>query len=208
MRRRTFLISLVLLFPLYGKGACPLLVSAKLPFQEEVVAKGPVSHELGAMIATTVPIQLATNPVTIHVPITKDAPAQIAAALEPSSKTKLVLALSGIDFDKNPEVHYQVYLNLPKNEQPDYKSIHFVGNLAFFSFHPHGGSTDHPPVINFDITKTVRDLISRKLWNNTELSVTFVVQWLVDANDHPLPIPPGVRLRFTTAKLIAIVPQT
>jgi hypothetical protein len=184
-----------------------LLVLCLLPYSapSEVVLKGPVVHELGTMTAAA-PIPLATETVTVRVPLISNASVYVNSAMPRQSKTKLVLTLSGIDFDKIPEVHYQVYLNLPPAQRPDYKGIYFVGNLVLFSFHPHGGSAEHPPVVNFDVTNTVRELVARNLWNGRESSVSFVARWLVDAQNRPFPIPPGVRLRFTTAKLIAIAP--
>jgi hypothetical protein len=199
---RSFLISLLL----YGalSGAPP----ARAQEHPQTELKGTTTVELGAMIARKAPISLATTPVAVHIAMNKDSSGKIAAALTPGSKTKIVLALYGIDFDKLPEVHYQIYLNLPQNERPDYKSIYFVGNLALFSFHPHGGTPGQPPHLNFDITKTVRELKSRNLWDGSKSSVTFVVQWLVDANERPLPVPAGVRLRFAGAKILAIEPQS
>src|ERR1700730_17698665 len=40
-----------------------------------------------------------------------------AEVMPPSSETKLILTVEGIRFDSPPEVHYQVYINLPKNEE-------------------------------------------------------------------------------------------
>jgi hypothetical protein len=203
MEKGRMAISLLVLFTVSnGAGVS----SAAGKGQSHPVEQGPVTRELGAMVAQKAPVQLATIPVTVRIALNKDATTQIASALKPYSKAKLALSLSGIDFDRTPEVHYQVYLDLPKNEEPNYKSIYFVGNLAFFGFQPHAGTPEHPPVINFDITPTIRELIARKLWNNSEASVTFVVQWLVDENDRPLPVPPGVRLHFTSAKITAIAP--
>jgi hypothetical protein len=170
-------------------------------------SKTPVRHELGAMVAVKAPVNLATTPVTVRIAMNKQAGSQIAAALTPTSKTKLVLSISGIDFDKRPEIHYQVYLNLPKGEKPDYKSVYFIGNLSFFSFDLHGNHSHHAPEINFDITQTVRSLRSRNLWGGAKQSVTFVTQWLVDSNENPLPVPPGVRVRFTTIRISAIGPE-
>ena len=51
---------------------------------------------------------------------------QIEPALAPSRQNQLILTVEGIKFDSPPEVHYQVYINLPKNEEPNYKRVYFV----------------------------------------------------------------------------------
>lgn len=163
--------------------------------------KPPVRHELGAMAARTAPVELAAEPFTVQVVLRPDAGAQIDAAVAPSSKTRLVLAIEGIAFDKMPDVHYEVYVDLPKNERPNYKSKYFVGNLAFFSLGHVGAG--HTAALHLDITNRVRELKSSKAWNNANLSVTFVVRWLVNRDGQQLPVPPGVRARFSSVQLFA-----
>jgi hypothetical protein len=158
----------------------------------------PVMRELSDVA------ELATEPVTVSVPIRSDARAQVEAALAPASKTALVLTVDEI-VSQTPDVTYEVYINLPKNEEPNYKSAHFVGNLA--PFLPRAGAHEHPYTVNFDITKNVRELKSMNLWNDAELSVTFVMRGLVDREGRPLPVPPGVRGRVSTVKVAAITAQ-
>lgn len=172
-----------------------VLLPIPIPGQER-----PVTRELGAMVTPAAPVELATNPVTVQIVMRDDARQQIETALAPSSRTNLILSIEGIAYDKAPEVHYEVYLDLPKDATPSYKSIYFVGNLAFFQ--PRAGAADRASVARFDITKTVRALKSFKLWNDAQVSVTFVMSWLVDREGRQLPVPAGVRLRFSTAKVI------
>jgi Protein of unknown function (DUF_B2219) len=166
----------------------------------------PMMYEIGAMAPAAAPVELATEPVTVQVAMTGDTRAQIEPAMAPSSKTKLTLKIEGIKFDSPPGVLYEVYINLPKNEEPNYKSAYFVGNLSFF-VERHAGAAEHPYVARFDITKNVRELKALKLWNDAEISVTFVMRGLVDREGRPLPVSPGVRARFDNIKVTAITPQ-
>jgi Protein of unknown function (DUF_B2219) len=165
-----------------------------------------VLRELGAMVGAAAPVELATEPVTVQIAMTGDTRARIESAMAPSSKTKLTLTIEGIKFDSPPGVHYQVYINLPKNEEPNYKSAYFVGNLSFF-VERHAGAAEHPYVARFDITKNVRELKASKLWNDAEISVTFVMRGLVDREGRLLPVSPGVRARFDNVKVAAITSQ-
>jgi hypothetical protein len=163
-----------------------------------------VSRELG-VVHPAAPVELATEPVTVRV-ATPEASAHIEPAMPRSSKTKLILTVEGIKFDTPPEVHYEVYINLPRNEEPNYKSPYFVGNLTFF-VDRHAGTAEHPYVAHFDITNNIRELKARNLWKDAELSVTFVMRGLVDREGRPLPVSPGVRARFEDVKVAAVAPQ-
>jgi hypothetical protein len=164
----------------------------------------PVMRELSATAPTATPVELATEPVTMGVPMRSDARAQVEAAIAPASKTALALTVDET-VSQTPDVTYEVYINLPKNEEPNYKSIHFVGNLA--PFLPRAGAHEHPYVASFDITKNVRELKSMNLWNDAELSVTFVMRGLVDREGRQLPVPAGVRGRVSNLKVAAIAAQ-
>jgi hypothetical protein len=172
-------------------------------------AKGqgpPKMDEIGATAPANAPITLATDPVTVQVAMTGDTRAQIESVLAPSSKTHLILAIEGIKFDSPPGVHYAIYVNLPKNEEPNYKSAYFVGNLSFF-VESHAGAAEHPYLARFDITRNVRELKALKLWNDAETSITFVMRGLVDREGRPLPVSPGVRARFDNVRISAVTLQ-
>jgi hypothetical protein len=164
----------------------------------------PVMREIGAMVPAAAPVDLATEPVTVRVPLKSDARAQVEAALVPESKTMLALTVDEI-VSETPDVTYEVYINLPKDEEPNYKSIHFAGNLA--PFLPRALAHEHPYVASFDITRNVRELKSQNLWNDAELSVTFVMRGSVDLNGRQLAVPPGVRGRVNNLKVAAITAQ-
>jgi hypothetical protein len=163
----------------------------------------PVTRELSAVRPAAAPVELATQPVTVQVPMREDARAQIEAAMAPSSNARLVVTVEGVEYD-TPDVYYEVYVDLPKNVEPSYKSAHFVGNLA--PFVPRTGH-ETAYTVSFDISRNVRELKSLNLWNDAELSVTFVMRGLVDREGRQLPVPAGVRGRVNNLKVAAITPQ-
>ncbi|MGA8224128.1 MAG: tyrosinase family protein [Candidatus Acidiferrales bacterium] len=172
-------------------GAIPPITGAAIRpgTQEQVV------HELGS---SSTKVQLATEPVTVRIPLVPEARRQMEAAGAPSAETKLLLSIEGITAEKIPDVHYQVFVGLPEGQKPDYKSVYFVGNLSFFGIPSH---------VSFDISNTVRELVKSKSLSSTELPVTFVMRWLEDRDGNPLPVPPGVRVQFTTMKISSVSPK-
>jgi hypothetical protein len=164
----------------------------------------PMVREIGAMAAAAAPVELAAEPVTVRVALLPDARAQLEAAVAPSSKTKLALTVEVMVYDI-PDITYQVYIDLPKDEKPSYKSVYFVGNLA--PFLPHAGVHEQRYVARFDITRNVRELRSLNVWNDADLSVTFVARGGVDRSGQQLPVHAGVRARLDSMKVAAITPQ-
>ncbi len=163
----------------------------------------PAMHELSAAKPAALPLGLATQPVSVQIPLREEAPAKIAEAVAPASKIALLLDVTGLIYGR-PDVHYEVYVNLPSDKEPDPESPYFVGNLA--PFFPHGAGNEHPYNIKFDITKNIRELRSLSAWNDKQLSVTFVMRGLVDREGRPLPAPAGVRGRVNnlTVNVVSI----
>jgi hypothetical protein len=68
----------------------------------------------------------------------------------PVAGGRIVLGLDGVQYDESPGVTYEVYLNLPEGQEPDYRSDYYVGNIGFFGMTPHDheeheGVTATPP---------------------------------------------------------------
>jgi hypothetical protein len=204
MRLATSLIYLMLAYSWHGGTPVESFSFLQDETHSQAAHKEPLKQELAVMAPQPAPVELGTEPVSVRVGINADARPHFAAAVAPASPTRLVLHLEGISFDKTPEIHYQVYVNLPKDEKPSVKSIYFVGNLAFFQSN---NPAERITAANFDITRLVRELQSRNAWNDKEISVTFVMRWLDDREGHPLPVSPGVRVRFSTAKVLATTLQ-
>lgn len=71
------------------------------------------------------------------------------------------LALDNVTTDQQPEVLYDVYLDLPADAAPNPDGPNFVGTINFFAVNPphadHGGAPDRQN-FSLDATQVVRDL--------------------------------------------------
>jgi tyrosinase len=98
---------------------------------------------------------------------------------------------------KDTSVYYEIYANLPANEKPDYQSIYYVGNLGFF-LPKDGGITKR-----FDLTRSIRAMRDKKVWDGSHLTVTFVPRGLVNSQTgQPLPVQPGVRATIARVTVV------
>ncbi len=152
-----------------------------------------------------------------------DAPTRIAIDLASTQSAlartdaSLALLVEGIEFDKEPMVFYEVFLNQPANQAPDFQSVHYVGNLIFAGIDPcaHArhqklqgqGQTKQAQaayvdsVRAFDITDAVRELRARNLWNDRELTVTLVMNGLQPVGGAPV-TSAGTKARFERITLV------
>jgi hypothetical protein len=148
----------------------------------------------------------------VRVTIDLDEKARAATARE---DTTLTLLVEGIEYKSEPMIFYEVYLNLPADEAPDYQGSHYAGNLVFAGLHLLGALHlhEHPDdeqkkkeneylihVRAFDVTEVVRELRARKLWQDDKLTVTFVLAGLVPLKNEPV-TRPGVKARFDRVNL-------
>jgi hypothetical protein len=109
--------------------------------------------------------------------------AEAARAEAVPLEERIVLNVKGVQFDdKNPGVTYEVYLNLPEDQDPNYQSPHYVGNIGFFGMGTYeaeeGGHGGHPADMSFDVTDVVRALQERNEWSEGEARVSFVMRGL------------------------------
>lgn len=94
-------------------------------------------------------------------------------------------------------VYYEIYANLPANQEPARDSIYYVGNLGLFL--PGNSLT----TIGFDLTPSIRAMNDKKAWNGSQLTITFVPRGLFDGKTRqPLPLPPGVRATIERVSLL------
>ena len=127
-------------------------------------------------------IELRDQPVKVAVPMEEPARNRVDLLAAAQVHTnRVVLHLEGIDYDQNPGVNYEVYINLPLGQQPNYQSDYYVGGLGLFGLKPHGhgGQTTHAQgqssgKRSFDITSHVRALQARGEWQGRQPEVTFV----------------------------------
>ncbi|MBV8694797.1 MAG: tyrosinase family protein [Ktedonobacteraceae bacterium] len=147
---------------------------------------GPFKTTLGASEGTNM-IELGTQPVKVTVPMEDATRNRVAAMVAaPVVSNRVVLNLEGIHIDRMPAVTYEVYINLPEDQQPDYQSHYYVGSLGFFAFKPHGGA--HAAHMqgqqpggkrSFDITGNVQALHQRGEWQGRPVEVTFITSGLL-----------------------------
>lgn len=81
----------------------------------------------------------------------------------------LILRLDQVKVQSFPTGHYEVYVNLPENENPNYKSPFYVGNMSFF------GSTKSKEVsrsFRFLLSTIEKKLRTENRWTK-EIKVTF-----------------------------------
>jgi hypothetical protein len=137
---------------------------------------GPEIIELGAE-PTRVAVELAGP---------TDAVAAMAEAGTeggPEAGGRIVLGLNGVQYDESPGVTYEVYLNLPEGQEPDYRSDYYVGNIGFFGMTPHDheeheGGHGHPANLSFDVTNNVRALSAKGEWVEGQADVSFYARGL------------------------------
>lgn len=104
-----------------------------------------------------------------------------AASPQAAPSGRIILRLSGIDFDRSPGKPYQVYLNLPEGQDPDPHSIYFAGVLGFFGLSAaqhdaeQGGDQKPGGVRLFDITDLVARQTAAGVWTGDRPTVTFVL---------------------------------
>lgn len=100
----------------------------------------------------------------------------------------IVLEVEGIEFDRMPGGYYEIYLNLPQGERPDFRSKYYVGNLPFFGVKTRGQRHEGEKLArySYDITKTIGRLKSDGQWRGQEAKVTFVRRDVIP--------PPGMRV--------------
>jgi len=132
-------------------------------------------------------IELGASPRTVGVELSDQATERVAAVAQADAvplEERIVLNVEGVQYyDQNPGVAYEVYLNLPEGQEPDFHSDYYVGNLGFFGTGTHeaeaGGHGGHPADQDFDVTDVVRALRERGEWREGEAKVSFVMRGLM-----------------------------
>ncbi len=114
---------------------------------------------------------LGAAPINVDIPVKETGltPKKLTAAASPQ---RLVLTLDDIQFEKNPAVGYEIYLNLPKGEQPNYKSPYYAGTVHFFGL-KHSREENHDAQLQFDVTDVVARLQKLGQWKD-HVTVTYV----------------------------------
>lgn len=134
-------------------------------------ADAPPPAELGRSDPDA-PIAVGSEPVAISVALEPQADAAAAAA----RGQDVVLTVEGVQGTGVPGTLFEVYLNLPEGETPDFRSPYFVGNISLFGLQPwdddqnHGG---HMAARQFNIAPNIAALEARGEWTG-DVRVTIV----------------------------------
>jgi hypothetical protein len=138
-------------------------------------------------------IELGAAPKRVPLQLSDEATERVAAVAQAEAvplEERIVLNVEGVQYyDQNPGVTYEVYLNLPEGQEPDYQSDYYVGNIGFFGTGTHeveeGGHGGHPTTASFDVTDVVRALRERGEWREGEATVSFVMRGLESSEEEP-----------------------
>jgi plastocyanin len=134
-------------------------------------AAPPAPAELGRSEPAE-PIEIGPDPVTI--PVTLEPAAEAVGAVVRGEN--VVLTIEGIQGGGVPGTFFEVYLNLPEGEEPNFASPYFVGNISLFGVQPwdqEQGHGDHMAVGEFNISPNIAALEARGEWTG-DLNVTVV----------------------------------
>ncbi len=85
----------------------------------------------------------------------------------------LMLDLEGVEVDALPIGHYEIYVNLPEDEKPNYKSEYYVGNMSFFGPAQTDAQTTPSRSFKFSLTEVEQKLKKMNQWSD-EVDVTFI----------------------------------
>ncbi len=114
----------------------------------------------------------------------------------------LILDLSDIEADRQPDVFWEVYVGLPAGETPQFKSPHYVGNLALFGQgirgeHPHGEF--RAASVTFRIDTALRATFARS-GAGDRLTVLFVPR-TAEQNGKAVAAKSSARVKIGTAAI-------
>jgi hypothetical protein len=121
-------------------------------------------------------VDLGTDPVTVPIGLGAALPDAGASSTERRADAGVVLTLEGIQGTGVLGVAFEVYVNLPKDQQPSPRDDAFVGGVSLFGLQPQDaaamgmGHTMMPAALSFDITGAV----AGRRASGREVTVTLV----------------------------------
>jgi hypothetical protein len=159
----------------------------------------PIELASATMAAGQRRIELGAAPVTVTLALAGGSRGRLREAIGPGGPGRVSLELDGIEFEKHPETHAEIYLNLPPGAAPDRRSIRFLGSLHFFGT---GRPATAPPAgtgggsETYDVTTLLKTLIARGMWNDDRLTVTFMLARPSLLGGKPVAIPADAKVRI------------
>jgi len=114
-------------------------------------------------------VSLGAASTRLKVTVPAEAAQRMAAAV-PEGPTHYHLVIEGIRL-VHPGAYYEVYVNLPEDQEPDTEGEYFVGTIAIFG-HAHGAD-DEGATRTYDITGLVHSLQQKGEWTG-DVNLTIV----------------------------------
>jgi hypothetical protein len=151
-------------------------------------------------------IELGATPTIVPIKLREEATDQVADLAQGEGvENRIVLNIEGIQYDEKSGVFYELYINLPEDQEPDFHSEYFIGLLGFPS-EPTGK-------IDYDITANVRLLAQREEWGRGQVLVTFIPRRMLEAETDAeaeaaavtTQVEPSAHLRIERATLVTVV---
>jgi plastocyanin len=119
-------------------------------------------------------IAIGSNPVAIPVPL--HPPEEAVGVVERGEE--VVLTLGDVRGEGVPGTLFEVYINLPEGQEPDFRSPYFVGNIGLFGLQPQDQEMGplhirHTATRRFNISRNIASLQQRGEWTG-DVTVTIV----------------------------------
>jgi tyrosinase len=157
-------------------SGCPAFLMAALGGEEAAAATPSATPEGPLELGSTTPEGgIEVGPAPASVPVTLEQPE--AAALIATAGGTTVLTLEGVQGTGVPAVAVEVYINLPPEQEPDFRSPYYVGNLNLFGLlvpdAEHREMAMQGMTQQFNIARNVAALEASGEWTG-ELEVTLV----------------------------------
>jgi tyrosinase len=182
----------------YDTPAGQALVAEHSPAQNRILLRsvpaGATPEEARTVAVRPIPLGAAAQTVTLAPTEPENRLRSLAPQIAGGGLIRLVLVLNKVQAQVDPNTTYEVFLDLPANAAPATADDHYVGLLNFFgatveaSHGMHEGKT-----VEFDVTKVVRQLVSRSSLQEVT-SVTLVPVGQPADNSAPM-ITGGIELR-------------
>lgn len=205
------------LVPMKGSDILNTLTQLQYRYDDDPVVLGPafaiLSEEGPAQeqreaapvetVATAERTGVPLGSLPVRVPLALKEPAKAAverlATAKPAEAVNapLTLTLEDVTFDKQPGIYYEVYLNVPdEDDDPQIHNGHYIGNVGFFGKFPaegmpaeHGATAEGAKTsFTFDISGVVRSLHQAKKWDPDKINVLIVPRGLEDSHGNRLPV--------------------
>lgn len=132
-------------------------------------------------IAQAAAIRLGAAAAGVRLPVSREQ-TQVLSRFPNDARAgnELNVVLSGVQVEGNPDVYYEVYVNLPANADTSYTSQHYVGNLDFFGPSPRSGRRPHDRTLS--LLPAYARLRNAGRWRDSELQLTFVPRGYVEGS--------------------------